>query len=218
MPVVKNPKADLRLHYKLYIKMSFIISIAMTIAAFRFFPKGNLNSTTVFNTQELIKIDDIINTIQKYEPPKLPDPPKLVEAAIDETPEDIILIDTDLNLNAEMGPVKTRPDLHEVDDSEEPFVPFPEQFPEPIGGIKSIWEKVHYTEIAKRVGITGSVVIEAAIDKEGNVIEVKLLKKLGYGLDEISLDAVKQTKFKPGLQGGKPVKVKMTIPIKFVLK
>jgi len=37
-------------------------------------------------------------------------------------------------------------------------------------------------------------------------------------LDEISLEAVRQTKFKPGMQQGRPVKVKMTIPIKFVLQ
>ena len=90
--------------------------------------------------------------------------------------------------------------------------------PEPIGGIKSIWEKVHYTEIAKRIGLTGTVYIEAAIDKKGNVVNAKIIRGIGGGLDEISLNAVKHTKFKPGMQGGRPVKVKMTIPIKFILQ
>ena len=218
MQVIKNPKADVRAHYGLYIKLSLIISIALIIAAFTFFPKSKVISKKTNFPPELIPINMIDNTVQKTEPPKLPDPPRIIEATIDETTEDILLVDTDLNQNAEMGPVKIRPDLHKVDDSEEPFIPFPEQFPEPIGGIKSIMEKVHYTEIAKKIGLTGTVIIEAAIDKEGNVISVKLIRGIGGGLNEVSLNAVQQTKFKPGLQGGKPVKVKIKIPIKFILE
>ena len=38
------------------------------------------------------------------------------------------------------------------------------------------------------------------------------------GCDEMAVDAVKQTKFNPGKQKGKPVKVQVTIPIVFKLQ
>jgi protein TonB len=218
MPIIKNPKADLRAHYRLHIKFSIIISIAIIIAAFKFSPEVKTNVKSAINIQELIKIDDVINTIQKTKPPKLPPKPRIIETVGNEIPDDFTLEDVNLDPDADVGPVNTHPDLHNMTDSDEKFYHLPEQMPEPIGGIKSIWEKVHYTEIAKRIGLTGTVYIEAAIDKKGNVVDAKIVRGIGGGLDEISLNAVKQTKFKPGMQGGRPVKVKMTIPIKFVLQ
>ena len=90
--------------------------------------------------------------------------------------------------------------------------------PEPIGGIGAIQKKAYYTEIAKLAGIEGKVIVEAMIDKKGNVTEVNLIQDIGGGLGEVAMNAVKNTRFKPGKQRGKPVKVKMIIPIKFVLR
>ena len=89
---------------------------------------------------------------------------------------------------------------------------------EPVGGLATIQNKVKYTEIAKRIGLEGIVYIEALVDENGNVIHSKIIKKIGGGLDQEALNAVASTKFHPGLQRGKPVKVRITIPIKFVLR
>lgn len=218
MPQIKNPGADLRARYRLYLKFGIIISISLMIAAFKFSPKGVININSPIDTQELIKIEDVINTIQKVTPPELPKRPQIIEATIDETPEDIILTDNNLDQDVEVGPVENRPELHRIDNNDEKFYLFPDQYPEPVGGIKAIWEKVHYTEIAKKAGIEGTVIIEADIDKEGNVVDAKIVRSIGGGLDEVSLNAVKQTRFKPGMQRGRQVKVRMTIPIKFVLQ
>jgi len=56
--------------------------------------------------------------------------------------------------------------------------------PAPVGGLKSIQEKVHYTEIARRAGVEGTVFIEAKIDKNGNVVDAFVKKGLGAGLDQ----------------------------------
>lgn len=90
--------------------------------------------------------------------------------------------------------------------------------PVPIGGIQAIQQKLHFTEIAIRAGIEGTVFIQAIIDKNGNVAEAIVLKGLGAGLNEEALSAVKTTKFVPGKQRGRPVNVTMVIPIKFLLR
>ncbi len=92
-----------------------------------------------------------------------------------------------------------------------------ENMPGPIGGMFAIQEKIKYPEIAKRAGIQGKVIIQAFIDENGNVVHAKVLNGIGGGCDEMAVDAVKKTKFNPGTQNGKPVKVQVTIPIVFKL-
>jgi len=88
----------------------------------------------------------------------------------------------------------------------------------PVGGLYSIQSKIKYPEIAKRAGIEGKVFIQVFIDEDGNVVEAKVIKGIGAGCDAAALDAVKQTKFTPGKQNGKPVKVQVSIPIVFKLQ
>jgi len=93
-----------------------------------------------------------------------------------------------------------------------------EEMPEPIGGLYAIQSKIKYPDEAKQNGVEGKVFIQAFIDETGNVVEAKVIKGAGYGLDEAALEAVKQTKFTSGKQEGKPVKVQVTIPIVFKLQ
>jgi len=93
-----------------------------------------------------------------------------------------------------------------------------ETMPEIIGGVASIQEKIVYPEIAKRAGIEGKVYILAFIDENGNVANARILKGIGAGCDEAALNAVKKTRFVPGKQRGKPVKVQVTVPIAFRLQ
>ncbi len=106
----------------------------------------------------------------------------------------------------------------EGDSKENVFYVVVEEMPEIVGGIKSIQEKIVYPELAKHSGIEGKVYALAFIDEKGNVADAKIIKGIGGGCDEAALDAVKQTKFIPGRQKGKPVKVQVSIPIVFKLQ
>jgi len=218
MPVIKNKKADLRARYSRHLKVSFILSLSLLIAAFKFSPQSEGETENVLNTQELIKIEDIINTVQKNIPPKPPEPPRIIETIDDELSDDFILEDTDLDINANVDDPPVRPDLLTVDDSDEEFYDFPHQLPEPIGGLHAIQEKVYYTEIAKLAGIEGKVYVLAFLDEVGNVANARVIKGIGAGCDEAALEAVKIVKFTPARNNGKPVKVQVTIPIVFKLQ
>ena len=61
------------------------------------------------------------------------------------------------------------------------------------------------------------MIIQAFIDEKGNVVHTKILNGIGGGCDKMAMDAVTRTKFNPGQQNGKPVKVQVTIPIVFKL-
>ncbi len=92
------------------------------------------------------------------------------------------------------------------------------QMPEPIGGITAIQKNIIYPESAKKEGIQGRVYVKAYIDEQGDVSKVDLIKGIGADCDESAMMAVKKTKFKPGMQNGKPVKVQVAVPILFELK
>ena len=87
--------------------------------------------------------------------------------------------------------------------------------PELIGGLKGIQSRIEYPELANKLGIEGKVFVQAVVDESGKVISVKTIKGIGGGCDEVAMDAVKDSKFIPGRQSGKPVKVQVTIPIVF---
>jgi len=93
-----------------------------------------------------------------------------------------------------------------------------EEMPEPIGGIAAIQQLITYPEIAKRAGVEGKVYVLAFVDEKGNVTNAKIIKGIGAGCDEAAIDAVLQTRFKPGKQRGTPVKVQVSIPIVFKLQ
>ena len=216
MPSIKNPKADLRKLYKRTFEICLIISLVAVIAAFKFSPHSSNIKVLKETPPELITVEDIINTIQKPDIPPPPKSPQIIVATMDNATDDPILNDIDV---VNPIPLPDKPPTHTIIDlSDEPFIDFAEELPSPVGGIKTLQEKVHYTEIARRIGQEGTVYIQAKIDKNGDVVDAKVIKSLGAGLDEEALNAVISTKFNPGKQRGKPVNVKMVIPIKFVLK
>ncbi len=75
-----------------------------------------------------------------------------------------------------------------------------------------------YTEIARKARIQGVVIVQAIIDKQGNVTNVKVLKGLPMGLEEAAVDAIKQWKFKPAMLNGRPVTVYYNLTVNFKLQ
>jgi protein TonB len=89
--------------------------------------------------------------------------------------------------------------------------------PEPIGGLEQIIKNVVYPQSAKEAGIEGKVFIKAIIDELGNVTETQVIKSVDKDCDKAAVDALKKTKFTPGMKDNKPVKTEVTIPIMFKL-
>jgi protein TonB len=62
-----------------------------------------------------------------------------------------------------------------------------------------------YPQAAREAGIEGKISVEMLIDEKGKVTEVKVLKGLGYGLDELAIARAKTCSFEPATKDGKAV-------------
>ena len=92
-----------------------------------------------------------------------------------------------------------------------------EKMPELIGGMDGLQKKIRYPLQAKTLGVQGVVYVQSIINEKGKIEDPKVVKKLGAGCDEEAIRVLKKSKFKPGYDKGKPVKVRFTLPIFFRL-
>jgi protein TonB len=77
--------------------------------------------------------------------------------------------------------------------------------------------KIPYPEEAKRAQIEGTVRLRVTVDTEGHVVDVKIITRVGYGLDEAARDAIRKMRFKPALKGGEAVSTTITYNYTFLL-
>jgi periplasmic protein TonB len=74
-----------------------------------------------------------------------------------------------------------------------------------------------YPEVARKARISGIVIVECTISRNGDVTDIHVLKPLPFGLDQAAVDAVKRWKFKPGTLNGQPVDVIFNLTVNFKL-
>lgn len=75
-----------------------------------------------------------------------------------------------------------------------------------------------FSDEAVKAKYQGTVLVSAVIGADGRVIDAKVVKSLGLGLDENAVAAVKTWRFKPALgPDGKPTTVRQTIEVVFHL-
>jgi len=73
-----------------------------------------------------------------------------------------------------------------------------------------------YPSDAKEAGIQGIVILEAIIDPNGDVINLRVLRSIP-ALDQSAMDAVRQWKYEPTLLEGVPVPIVMTVTVNYAL-
>ena len=102
-----------------------------------------------------------------------------------------------------------------------PPPPPPPQKPIPVGGdvvppqrTKSV--SPVYPAVARAARVSGIVILEAVIDVDGRVTDVRVLRSVPL-LDEAAISAVQQWEYTPTLLNRIPVRVVMTVTVTFSL-
>ncbi|MBL7858584.1 MAG: TonB family protein [Cyclobacteriaceae bacterium] len=230
----KNPKYDVHRQSRMFFMMSLAISIALVIMAFQW--KAPVQNDT---GREWSKPDEVetyafteIKSIapakpkpetadQKIPVKKTRDPINFIEVQNDlikpgtETPMVEDQNDPQQQVGMEWGDGMPPEDLETI------FIVV-EKMPEPIGGFKGFYETINknitYPMKAKRNGVQGKVLVEFVINEDDHLSHFKIIQGIGAGCDEEAMRVIGLTKWKAGKQRGKPVKVKMVLPLMFTLQ
>jgi protein TonB len=72
-----------------------------------------------------------------------------------------------------------------------------------------------FSEEARKAKFAGIVLVNLVVDQNGNPQNVHVLRGVGMGLDQKAVAAVKQYKFKPAKEAGKPVAVELNVEVNF---
>src|SRR5690606_17454420 len=80
-------------------------------------------------------------------------------------------------------------------------------------------ENLNYPEKARERGITGRVLLNFIVEKDGEISNISVIQGIGGGCDEEAVAVMaKAPKWLPGEQNGEKVRVQCTIPITFALQ
>jgi protein TonB len=93
---------------------------------------------------------------------------------------------------------------------------YAEVAPEPNGGMagwtKFIQRNLHYPDTDAQ----GRVFVSFVVERDGSLTDVKIIRSVSPELDAEALRVIRMApKWKPGMQGGQPVRVQFNIPINF---
>ena len=114
------------------------------------------------------------------------------------------------------APTRPPPPVEEPAAEPEPEIfELVENMPELIGGLAGLQSRIQYPELARRMGIEGRVFVQFVVDEQGRPSNVRIARGIGGGCDEAAVEAVRQSRFTPGRQRGRPVKVRMSLPVTF---
>lgn len=84
---------------------------------------------------------------------------------------------------------------------------------------KYISENLRFPAQAQEASVSGKVFVSFVVEKDGSVTDVKAERGPGYGTNEEAVRVIKASKrWNPGMQNGKPVRVKYQMPISFTLQ
>lgn len=229
MEAKKNPAYDLSRQRNKFFLIGLSLSIGLAISAFEWTtvkvqpkPKeyNEVIADPIFYIPEVKTESPVIPVqVEKKQVVQNQTNPA-VAISIIETIDQTILDQVVPTIDFADNSTNSLPIINDVEDTEAIQV-FPEKQPEPINGFKAFYEQlgkmIKYPRQAKSIGTEGKVFVGFIINKNGEPSDFKILKGIGSGCDEEATRVLAMTKWEPGKQRGKPVRVKMVLPIYFQL-
>ncbi|MDH5476426.1 MAG: energy transducer TonB [Cyclobacteriaceae bacterium] len=217
----KNPKKDVFRNSGIFFNVGLIVSLLLAITAFEW---------KSYDAVELVQLGQVDNNLEELldipltqQPP--PPPPKIQQPEIIEVPEEEVIEEIEVDLDIEITEEEVIEEIvfeeAEEEVADEIFTVV-EEMAEFKGGnaafAKFLQKNVVYPSQARRMGVEGKVYVQFVVGIDGTLSDIKILKGLGAGCDEESIRVMKKSPpWKVGKQRGRPVRLRMVIPLNFTL-
>ena len=113
------------------------------------------------------------------------------------------------------------PDTSAIEEDDELLGVIIEESPSFPGGEEALYDfinnNLHYPEAACEANVSGTVVVCFAVETDGTISNVRIMRDLGYGCGEEAVRLVKlMPKWNPGKQGGIIVRTEFSLPVRFI--
>lgn len=227
MEIKKSPKADLQKRKGLFLEIGLVISLAITVAAFRYAPKEYRIEAV---EQDVVIVEEEIVEITRNEL-KPPAPPKKIEIQVFNDILDIVTNDTEVKTDISFEEFVDGLDMdvnyvvvEEEEIEEDTPIIKAEKMPTFQGGDlmkfrEWVQKRLRYPQIAQENGISGRVTLSFVIEKDGSLTNIEVMQSPDRSLSEEAIRVLKTSpKWEPGKQRNQPVRVKYTLPVAFQIR
>jgi protein TonB len=223
MELKKNPESDLSRKKNLFLNIGMVVSLSLCLIAFEWKTYEDLSNVYVPADKQTEELLDIPITEDKpIETPKVIAPE--IKEVKEEIKEELVNLETEITQETVVAPPTPPTPAQPVveDEPTDEIVFIAETQPAPVGGYeafyKYIGKNIKYPDQARKMGVEGKVFVQFVIDKDGSITDINVMKGIGSGCDEEAIRVIKSApKWTPGKQRGRPVRVRMSVPIIFRL-
>lgn len=228
MEIKKSPKADLQNKKSTWLLVGYVFALATMFVAFEW-SKRDVKIDMSQAVSDLFFEEEIIPITEQ--PEQVTPPPPEAPAVM----ENLTIVDDDADIE-ETAIVSTEetgqaveikyvaPTVEEEEPEETEIFEVVEKMPEfPNGGMMGLMQflskNIKYPPIAQENGTQGRVTIQFVVNKDGSIVDAKVIRSVDPYLDKEALRVINaMPKWNPGEQRGKPVRVKYTVPVTFRLQ
>jgi protein TonB len=219
MTTKKSENANLDSRKNIFMLMGLVMALSLVYISFEW-SKDKVIYDNLSQGGAAIPDEDLIPiTLTSVPPPPPPPPlPKIIEEfkIVEKPVENLVLDMPKFNDKIEIPSFRKPEEPVEIIDEPQIWV---EQMPEFNGNInKYLSEAINYPVIAVEIGLQGKVLCEFVVNKDGTIVDVKVVRGIDRSLDNEAMRVIKSMPaWKPGRMNGKAVRVKFTLPVNFRL-
>ena len=228
METKKSERVDLEKGKWTSLLIGFTMALAVMFVTLEWTQREVVDNSELYTVVDVTLNEELV-PVTLPEKKTVPPPPAAVTKA-----EIIEIIDDDADIIEDMPASPddnsndwvdlTQIDIIEVEPEPVDDVPYTvvEDQPEFPGGAAALYEylskNIKYPAICRENNIQGRVVVVFMVNRDGSIVEPEVVKSVNPMLDKEALRVISNMpKWKPGLQFGKPVRVKFTVPVNFRL-
>ena len=227
MEIKKSERADLEKGKSTSLLIGFVLALSVIFVALEWSQSEKEDNSEIYAVVDLHLEEELI-PITLPEKKTVPPPPQsTTQAEIIEIVEDDADIEEDVIASTEdqveyVDITEVEEVIVEEEPEEETIFMVVEEQPEFPGGQAALMEylrkNIKYPAICRENNIQGRVLIQFVVNRDGSIVDPEVVRSVEPHLDKEALRVISSMpKWKPGLQRGKPVRVKFTVPVNFKL-
>lgn len=227
MEAKKSKKAAIENRRSSWLLMGVVVALAFMFVSFEW-TQHDVRIATNSLANDPVFVEELVPITypeKKLEPPPPPETKvsELIEIVTNEQ-EVTSTVLTSLENEGKLNDIVWIAPVVETEEVEEDIIHVSvEVMPEFPGGTSALMKylsgNIKYPTVSQEIGSQGRVIVQFVVDRDGTITDPVVVRGVDSYLDKEALRVIStMPKWKPGIQNGKKVRVKYTVPVAFRLR